>query len=156
MGVRELCGDVETKRWTVFHLVITKLQMQPAIWRKSAHTFNLVYFSEKEWVVLCTGVSLTNLCHELVKNWVERRLQLLLDILQQNRIPKLDGILQHPQVVWHLKVYYFQTLHMWTHINGIFYKAKYWKAIFLSQSWNLIWWSVLWYFRRGSFMRRHL
>lgn len=47
----------------------------------------------------------------LVENWVERGVELLLHILQQNRIPKLDGILQHPQVVWHLKVYDFQTLH---------------------------------------------
>lgn len=49
----------------------------------------------------------------LVENWVERGVQFLLDILQQNRIPKLDGILQHPQVVWHLKIDYFETLRVW-------------------------------------------
>lgn len=61
---------------------------------------------------------LTYPCQGLVENWIERWIQLLLDILQQNRIPKLDGILQHPQVVWHLKVYYFQTLYMLTEIRA--------------------------------------
>lgn len=60
-------------------------------------------------------VCLTYFCQGLVKNWVERGLQILLDVLQQNRTPKLDGALQHLQVVWHLKVYQFQTLHTGTH-----------------------------------------
>lgn len=55
----------------------------------------------------------TYACQGLVENWVERGVQFLLDILQQNRIPKLDGILQHPQVVWHLKIDYFETLRVW-------------------------------------------
>lgn len=74
-------------------------------------------------VWLC--VYLTYPCQGLVENWVERGVQVLLDILQQNRIPKLDGILQHPQVVCHLKVNYFQTLHMWTHIHTGGQKEKY-------------------------------
>lgn len=52
----------------------------------------------------------TYLCQRLVKNWVQRRLQLLLHVLKQDGIPKLDGVLKHLQVLWHLKVYDLQTL----------------------------------------------
>ena len=84
------------------------------------HTRNELadYFLQKKTfgislcVCVCVCVCMTFVCQGLLKYWVERRLQLLLDILQQNWIPKLDSVLQYLQVVWHLKVYYFETLHM--------------------------------------------
>lgn len=58
---------------------------------------------------------MTYSCQGLVKDWIERRVQVFLYILQQNRIPKLNGSLQHPQEVWHLKVDDFQALRISTH-----------------------------------------
>lgn len=46
----------------------------------------------------------------LVENRVQRRLQLLLDVLKQDGVPKLDGVLQDLQVVGHLEVYDLQAL----------------------------------------------
>lgn len=82
---------------------------------------------------MCIRVCVTYSCQGLVKDWIERRVQVFLYILQQNRIPKLNGSLQHPQEVWHLKVDDFQALRISTHdhrsekkhFHFTVYKTKY-------------------------------
>lgn len=55
---------------------------------------------------MCVGVCVcvTYSRQGLVENRVERRVQILLDVLQQDRVPKLDGILHYKHVIRHLEV----------------------------------------------------
>lgn len=118
MRIGQLGSDIETELWIVLDLFVTQLHQQPPTWGE-----HHVQPTSTTQCRLNMSVLWTYSCQRLVKNWVERRLQLLLHVLKQNRIPKLDGILQHLQVVGHLKVYHLQSLKKRTE-DPIYFKCK--------------------------------